>query len=84
MIGGAVTERDNRQVLLSTVGRGSIRSVAYNMLLQHSSTDGGRTYAYRHSTSYGRTPINATTMDATVIDASPTNANASSICEGVS
>jgi hypothetical protein len=53
-----------------------------------SSADGSSTDAYRHSTAHGCTTINATTinrpMDATVINASATNANASSICEGVS
>ena len=87
VIGGAVTERDNRQALLARwVG---IVSAAWPVICSCSgSTDGGRTYAYRHSTGYGRTPINATTItpadDATVINASATNANASSICEGVS
>jgi hypothetical protein len=44
--------------------------------------------AYRHSTAYGYTTINATAVDsaaigATVVDANATNSNASSICEGV-
>ena len=44
----------------------------------------GSTDAYRHSTAYGCTTINPAAIDATVINASATNANASSICEGVS
>jgi hypothetical protein len=48
-----------------------------------SSTDGGRTDAYRHSTAHGCPAINTTAIDATVINAGTTDANASSICEGV-
>jgi hypothetical protein len=55
-----------------------------------SSTDGSSTEAHRHSTGYGRTTTidasasNATAGYATVINARMTNANASSIGEGVS
>ncbi len=39
--------------------------------------------AYRHSTAYGCTTINAAAIDTTVVTANATNSHASSICEGV-
>ncbi len=39
--------------------------------------------AYRHSTAYGCTTINATAIDTTVVNTNATNSNASPICEGV-
>jgi len=44
-----------------------------------SGTDRGSSDAYRHSTAYGCTTVDATAIDTTVV-----NANASSVCEGVS
>ena len=45
--------------------------------------------AYRHSTAYGCSTINATAIDTTVVHANAansnaTNSNGSSVCEGVS
>jgi hypothetical protein len=40
--------------------------------------------AYRHSTAYGGTTVDATAIDTTVVNANATNANASSVCEGIS
>jgi hypothetical protein len=53
-----------------------------------SSVGSGRSHcsssdAYRHSTAYGCTTINATAIDTTVVNANTTNSNASPICEGV-
>ena len=43
--------------------------------------------AYRHPTTHGCSPVNATAIDTTAIDttvnANATNSNASAICEGV-
>jgi len=47
-------------------------------------TDRSSSDAYRHSAAYGCPTVDATAIDTAVINASATNSNASSICEGVS
>ena len=42
---------------------------------------GGGSDAYRHSTAYGCTTIDAAAIDTTVVNANATNSNGSSICE---
>jgi hypothetical protein len=48
------------------------------------STHGSSSDPNRYPTTYGCTAINAATIYTTVVNASATNSNASSICEGVS
>ena len=47
-------------------------------------TNGSSSDAYRHSTAYGCTTVDATAIGTTVVNANATNSNASSVCEGVS
>ena len=79
MIGAAVTERSitaTKALVARWVG---IVSAAWRVICSCSSS----TDAYRHSTAYGCTTINATAINANTTNANATNANAS-ICEGVS
>jgi len=43
----------------------------------------GGSDTYRHPTAHGCTTVNATAIDAAVVNADATNPNASSICESV-
>ena len=43
----------------------------------------GSSDTYRHPTSHGCTTVNATAIDAAVVNADATNPNAPSICESV-
>ena len=86
MIGAADTERSiiaTKSLVARWVG---IVSAAWRVSSVSSisgSADGSGTNAYRHSTAYGCTTINATVIDACAMNAAVISASTTSICESV-
>jgi hypothetical protein len=71
----------NNNLVARSIGivSAAIGSVSSGSTCSH----GGSSDAYRYPAAHGRTTVSTATIDTTVVNASATDSNASSICKGV-